>query len=66
VSTANPHLERLAFSITEVATALGIGRRTLERLIASGKFPKPDLRIGRMPRWKRETVRAWIENGGGA
>jgi excisionase family DNA binding protein len=59
-----PALERLGFSITEVASSLGTGRRTLERLIASGRFPAPDYRIGRCPRWTKATIDAWVAKGG--
>jgi len=30
----------------------------------AGKVPKPDIKIGKMPRWKAATIRAWIERGG--
>ena len=40
-----------------------VGSRTLFRLIASGKFPRADLRMGSKLRlWKRETVVAWIKS----
>ena len=64
--STEPPIVRLAFSITEVARSLGVGRRTVERLISSGQFPKADFYIGRMPRWKPESVRQWIERGGEA
>jgi predicted DNA-binding transcriptional regulator AlpA len=46
-----------------IATALDISQRTLEREIAAGRFPRPDRRVGRLPRWKPETVRRWIDGG---
>ncbi|MBE7559523.1 helix-turn-helix domain-containing protein [bacterium] len=53
----------------EVARRLNIGGRTMWRWVAEGTFPSPDLRQGRVVRWKRETVDAWLEgrcseNGG--
>jgi excisionase family DNA binding protein len=57
-------VERLAYSIAEIAAGLGIGRRTLEREIAAGRFPKADFYIGRLPRWRSDTVLDWIERGG--
>ena len=48
-------------SIVETAEILNVSRRSLERLIAAGQFPKPDLRIGRMPRWHRKTLREFTE-----
>lgn len=47
-------------SISDVASVLNVGRRTLERMIAASEFPSPDLRIGKMPRWRQETLNAWI------
>jgi predicted DNA-binding transcriptional regulator AlpA len=43
---------------------LQIDSRTIDRMRSSGKLPKPDLFLSRMPRWKAETIRAWIEGGG--
>lgn len=56
--------ERLAFRLDELAQALGISRRSIERERAAGRFPKPDLHIGRMPLWRPETIRRWVEGGG--
>ncbi len=39
-------------------------RRTIERMRAAGKLPPPDLFIGNSPRWREETIQAWIERGG--
>ena len=44
-----------------VARALGISTRTLERLLSGGRFPAPDLRIGRATLWRPATVRVWID-----
>lgn len=49
-------------SIAQFAEALLVSRRTLERMLSAGKVPRPDLRAGRMPRWKPETVRRWIDS----
>lgn len=56
--TAQP-IEPL-YSIKNVATVLNVSRRTVERDIATGDFPGPDLHVGKMPRWKPETVRTWM------
>jgi predicted DNA-binding transcriptional regulator AlpA len=38
------------------------GKRTLDKWISSGVFPRPDIAIGGKVRyWRRETVDAWIE-----
>lgn len=56
---------RLTLRLEELAEALGVSRRTIERERSAGRFPKPDLKIGKAPLWKPETIRAWIDNGGG-
>jgi predicted DNA-binding transcriptional regulator AlpA len=48
-------------SVEKVTNILSVSRRTFERLRSTGEFPEPDLHIRRMPRWKAETVRQWIE-----
>jgi predicted DNA-binding transcriptional regulator AlpA len=57
-------VERLALRLDELATALGISRRAIERERSAGRFPRPDLTIGRMPLWRPETIREWLERGG--
>jgi predicted DNA-binding transcriptional regulator AlpA len=47
-----------------VARALGISERALDRERSAGRFPRPDLVIGRMPLWRPETIRRWVEGGG--
>ena len=51
-------------SIDDLTVILNCSRRLVERIRSAGKIPKPDLQVGRMPRWKPETVRRWIEQGG--
>ena len=53
-------LDRL-MSVRSVIIALDCGDRTLRRWIGAGKFPPPDVRIGRNLRWKATTVKAWID-----
>ena len=55
---------RLGFRLHELAAGLGVSRRSIERERAAGRFPRPDLTIGKMPLWTLETIRAWIERGG--
>jgi predicted DNA-binding transcriptional regulator AlpA len=50
--------------IDGLAAWLGCSRRLVERMRSGGKVPKPDIKIGKMPRWKAATIRAWIERGG--
>jgi predicted DNA-binding transcriptional regulator AlpA len=61
---SNPTTTRLALRADEVAASLGISKRTLQRELAARRFPKPDQHIGRMPIWRIETVKAWLERGG--
>lgn len=56
--------ERLTLRLGDIAKAPGISRRPLERERSAGRFPPPDLHIGKMPLWRPETIRAWIEQGG--
>jgi hypothetical protein len=55
---------RLAYRLDELAAALGMSRRALERERAAGRLPKPDLQIGLAPLWKPSTLEAWITRGG--
>ena len=59
-----PPIMRLASRLDEVASSVGISRRTLERLRAAGKFPRPDLKVGKLPLWSRETLATWMKEGG--
>jgi hypothetical protein len=62
---APPAVPRLAYRLDEVAAALGVSRRLIERERSAGRFPPPDLTIGRAPLWTRETLVGWIAKGGG-
>lgn len=56
--------DRLALRLDELAVALGVSRRAIERERSAGRFPRPDLTIGRMPLWQPATIRRWIDEGG--
>lgn len=58
--------ERLTYRLNEVAEALGVSRRLIEKERAAGKFPQPDIRVGRVPLWARSAVVRWIAEGGSA
>ncbi|MFI5458037.1 MAG: helix-turn-helix transcriptional regulator [Isosphaerales bacterium] len=66
--TSNPsqlsQAEKLVYSMTEVARVLSVCRRTIERERSAGRFPKPDLHIGKRPLWTKESLLRWIANGG--
>jgi predicted DNA-binding transcriptional regulator AlpA len=55
---------QLTWRLNEVAARLGVSRRAVERLRSAGRFPKPDLVIGRMPLWRPQNIDRWIEGGG--
>lgn len=59
-----PRIEPLAFRLDELADGLGVSRRAIERERAAGRFPRPDLTIGKMPLWRPETVRSFLERSG--
>ena len=61
---SQPPVARMTLRLDEVADALGVSRRVLERERAAGRMPKPDRRIGKMPLWRVETIHAWIDSGG--
>lgn len=44
----------------EVAGVLGIGLRTLWRLVSCGTLPRP-IYIGRCARWLQSEIDAWLE-----
>ncbi len=48
-------------SQADLAKILNAGLRTVERMRSAGKLPKPDLFVGKMPRWRPATIGAWIE-----
>ncbi len=58
-----PAVERLLWGWPEVLTATGILRRTLEREIAAGRFPRPVRRVGRRPFFKPADIVRWSEGG---
>ena len=60
---AAPAVERLLWGWPEVLAATGVPRRTLEREIAAGRFPKPIRRVGRRPFFKPIDIIRW--SGGG-
>lgn len=57
-------VERLTIRMDELAAALGVSRRVLERERSAGRLLKPDLKIGKIPLWRVDSVRAWLANGG--
>ncbi|HZW31001.1 MAG TPA: helix-turn-helix domain-containing protein [Isosphaeraceae bacterium] len=61
---SRPAVDRLTYRLDEVAASLGVSRRAIERERAAGRFPAPDVQIGKMPLWRRDTLVGWIAQGG--
>ena len=57
-------IERLALRCAEVAAALGLSRRAIECERRAGRFPPPDLHVGRIPLWRIEALKDWLSRGG--
>src|SRR5262249_4358650 len=57
-------LPRPAYRPGRLARRPGVSRRTLERERAAGRFPRPDLAIGKAPLWTSDSIRAYLERGG--
>lgn len=44
----------------QICFAVGVSVRTLQSMLASGEFPKPDTHIGKFPRWRVATFNTWV------
>jgi hypothetical protein len=60
----DPRMRRRTYGIGELAHALGVSRRSIEREKSAGHLPEPDLVIGKRPLWRVESIDAWIGKGG--
>lgn len=54
--------EPLLWTAEDVARELRVSLRTIRRLDAEGKLPRP-IQIGRAVRWRRLEVLAWVDDG---
>jgi len=52
----------LLITAPQLARRLNCSTRTIYRLAASGRMPKP-VRLGALVRWRRSTIDAWIDAG---
>jgi len=59
-ATALPGSNKLAFSVAEAAAAIGLGERTLWRLIEAGSLG-PVIRVGRRTIIPSTTLAAFLE-----
>jgi excisionase family DNA binding protein len=53
--------EQLLFTINEVAAMISVTPRTIKKWREIGRFPRECFRDGRVARWNREQIDAWIE-----
>ena len=51
-------------SPADLAKHLNASRRTLQTWRSAGKLPPPDLHIGKIIRWKFETINTWLAQKG--
>ncbi len=59
-----PCVQPLVYRIDELVRVLGVSRRAIERERSAGRFPAPDLLIGKMPLWRVESISRFLEGGG--
>jgi len=62
MSIGNLDQDLALLTASELAQVLGTSTRTVWRLLAAGKLPKP-VRLGARPRWPVEELRQWIKAG---
>ncbi len=55
------HIDPL-LNASDVIRILKVSRSTLDRMLAAGGFPRPDLVIRRRLKWKPATVQSYIDN----
>jgi hypothetical protein len=48
----------------DLSAVLRITVRAIEQMRSAGRIPPPDIMLGRLPRWRPEMIRIWIEQGG--
>lgn len=57
----NLTIEDPMYSKSQVCNYLGeLDQTTLDKWVAAKAFPKPDLYLGRAPRWKLSTVNTYL------
>jgi predicted DNA-binding transcriptional regulator AlpA len=49
------------WTVDDVAAFLAISPRSVWRLANEGQIPTPDLRMGRIVRWKPKTIESWLD-----
>jgi len=52
----------LLISAEELATILGMSKRTVWRLLSAGRLPPP-VHLGKSTRWRLNDIHRWVESG---
>jgi predicted DNA-binding transcriptional regulator AlpA len=63
---SRPWVVRMAYQKKEVAAAMNLSEKTIERLLSRGQFPKPAARANSVQLWRHEELVAWLNRGGAA
>lgn len=58
---AIPEAAMQLMDVRQAAAAIRVCRATFYAMVSAGEYPRPDLRIGRSPRWRVSTHNAWVE-----
>jgi len=53
-------------TVEDIARVLQCSARTVRREIQMGRFPRPDVKIGSLIRWKPATVQTFLDGGAAA
>jgi hypothetical protein len=61
VPAESPVVPRLLWGWPEVTKATGIPKRTLQKELSAGRFPKPTRPVGRRPYWDPRVITRWAE-----
>jgi predicted DNA-binding transcriptional regulator AlpA len=57
-------VDLMLLRLEDLSIATRLSSRTITRLRASGRLPKPDFCYGRLPRWYPRTIERWLAGGG--
>lgn len=49
----------------DITSMIRVHDRTFRRMLSCGKFPMPDVRMGRSMRWYASTVKDWMDDHNG-
>jgi excisionase family DNA binding protein len=62
---APPSIESL-WTPKDVASYLRVSVRKVERMRSAGAMPSPDFFLGRLPRYRPDSIREWLDSMKGA